>query len=149
MPITVKQTFTRPSLHDMFWFELPTTDEIQHEFKQAEQWVIASLPSEPQWNYTDLVENKELLRPDLKSLMEQQELVSPEDTLFGYNPLSLVCEISITYESLEKWREINQRLYNTIGHMLIERSDKTNNTVKEKVYDDDGNFIENGLFNRE
>ena len=149
MVVVVKQTFTRPSLHDMFWFELPLDNDIIFELKQAEAAVIRDAKVDPQWDYTNLVANKEQLRPDLKNLMEQGELVSPNDTMFGYNPLSLVCELSLVHKSLEDFKQINQRLFNTIGHMIIERLEKTNNTVKEKVYDEDGNFIENGLFNRE
>jgi hypothetical protein len=97
-------------------------------------------------NYNKIVLSNSLdnIRPDLKELVELE--VNLE---ICYDPLSTSCEFVLTFDTLDKFKEENQKLFDLIKSNLYDIVNQTKNTISEQVYDENGVFIENGLLNLE
>ena len=144
--VKVKQKFTRLSLHDMFWFELPQTAE---ENKAYEIYGDRAVDSYVENENIDLtIINKEELRPDIADMLKLGDLSSSQN-IDPNNGLSLVMNATFIFNSLEEFRQTNQDLFNSVGEIMLTKAKQTNNTLEEKVYDENDVFIENGLFNQE
>jgi hypothetical protein len=142
--VKVKIKFTRFSLHDMFWFELPQT--VEEEEAAYEIYGERSVDSYDE--NIDSVINKEELRPDIADMIKLDELSSAQN----FNPSigsSLVTNVTFIFNSLEEFKQANQDLFNSVGEIMLTKAKQTNNTFEEKVYDENDVFIENGLFNQE
>jgi hypothetical protein len=138
MAVTVKQIFTKPSLHDMFWFEL-LDEKTSIEFNNFVNQAIDIVP-----NVMILTEPSDDLRPDINDLIKTE--MSAE---ILYNPLSTSCEFIFIFDTLSKFREENSKLYESTNSLVSNLATTTNNTISEKVYDENNVFLENGLFNQE
>jgi hypothetical protein len=142
--VKVKIKFTRISLHDMFWYELPQTAEEEEAYEIYGERSVDSYVDEN----IDLVINKEELRPDIADMIKLDELSSSQN-FDPNNGSSLVMSTTFMFNSLEEFKQANQDLFNSVGEIMLTKAKQTNNTLEEKVYDENDVFIENGLFNQE
>ena len=142
MNVTVKQIFTRPSLHDMFWFEFFNAETVEH--------LTSFLNSAASTTITKLdlqlaKENIDIIRPDIAEMIKLD--IIPNIFNIGYDPLSTIFEEVLIFESIETFRQSNQELYSSVGEGILDLIKKANNTVTQEVYDENNVFLEYGLFN--
>jgi hypothetical protein len=136
--VKVIQKFTRLSLHDMFWFELPQTVEEQ---KMSDIFVNRSVDT----YHDDSSNTKEEIRPDILDMIRLGEFTYDEASYLG----DTTCKIIFIFNNIEEFRQANRDLFDSIGEIILTKAKQTNNTIQEKVYDENDVFIENGLFNQE
>jgi hypothetical protein len=65
------------------------------------------------------------------------------------DPLLLSFVDTIIYKDIETFRQANGELFSTRGQQMIDLIKKTNNTFVQRIYDENGVFLENGVFNIE
>jgi hypothetical protein len=145
MSITVKQIVTRPSLHDLYLFELFyfgefDGDKVANSFSKFYSYTLNW--HHFQCNHKELIPQAHNLRPDIVQILESEPTTLDK---FYYNPCSTTHEVVSIFETLEIFRNADQELFNSVNSILIELAKKTNNTFREEVYDNDGNLIEMGL----
>lgn len=159
MTITCKTISIRPTIQDLFWFEkiiesyrsLAAISEdhsvISLVFREFAKQSIKQIEIDSDYAITE--ENLHQLRPDLIEYadLEKQKIISKD--ILVYNPFSTSDEVNFIFNSLEEFRQADQKLFDSLGGRLDELLIKTNNKFIQKVYDESGNFLENGLSNRE
>ena len=151
--VIIKQIITRSNLHDMYWFEMPAAAEIKKpafDFNDYSTKIGCDLQSIDESNWHKIISMKDQLRPDIKSMIDDELLTSTNIFVYlGYDPTTLVQEIQLSFENIEQCREANQKLFDAINPALVKLAKETNNKIRDEIYDEDGNFLEYGLFNIE
>jgi len=147
MPVILKHIFTRPSLHDLYWFELQLAniDSIQEFEHSATKFAFPWL-EDLSWN--TILDQKDQLRPDIAQMITNGTVQSIEDLvlLYAYDPTSVVTGYDLVFDSIEKCREANQNLFDASGLVIEKLAKETNNTIRNDIYDELGNFLEHGIF---
>ena len=145
MPIIVKQITTRPTTQDLYWFEHREInfDNIKNHLIEFNNCAINILLNGIVCDYDAAIKEKTQLRPDIATLMD--------DDLRNllYDPTKLEHISVLTFNNLEEYRQANRKYFDATYELYLESFKITNNKIREEVYDEDGNFIEYGLFNIE
>jgi len=150
MPVIVKYIITRSSLHDLYWFELPAADKVNihiQDFANYANEIKINLQLANVSNWNIILNMKDQLRPDIRSMIDDGIITSSNDLM--YNPTMLMHEFPYLFENIEKCREANQKLFDLINPTLVKLAKQSNNKIRDEIYDEDGNFLEYGLFNIE
>ena len=140
MPALSKHITKRPTLHDLYWFEMYFSIGMPIPFKEdthPKGYVLETITVE------ELSDKIQELRPDIKdhyfSNIADAKMALE---LLVYNPLSL------THTHISEFPDVNSMIssYNIAFDIskkadLISLFTKTNNTYLEEFYDTDGNRL--------
>jgi hypothetical protein len=145
MSVILKQTVTRPTLQDFFWTEfLQTTEsELLIDILKFRNAGIVDNPEIP-LDIDQILARKNELRPDVINQINENSVYS-----LLSDPLLLSFVDTIIYKDIETFRQANGELFSTRGQQMIDLIKKTNNTFVQRIYDENGVFLENGVFNIE
>lgn len=146
MSVIIKQLVTRPSLHDLYWFELQSAANIINHLQSFNSKAIQSgvILSDTLSSWDSILIKKDQLRPDIIHMIDTGLVQCVEN--FEYDPVSLVLRAELEFDSIDECREANQTLFDAINPALVKVANETNNKIRDEIYDESGNFLEYGLF---
>ena len=136
MAVTVKHTYIRKHIHDVYWFEF-----LLIEGKLPLEPILLYAERQIYKEFTISQEQVKDLRPDIRNDILKNESL----TFTSYDPLSTIAEFIFIFDSLEEFRQINQKVFNEVGDKIQTITKLCENICIEKVYDEQGNFLEDGL----
>jgi len=140
MTVIYRQITTRPTIQDLYWFEILDEDTNNPIIELINSDSIIKLII-PKFNVDLTTLGNIAIRPDL------EYLIGSEGIELQFDPSLTFCEFSQSFDSLENLRQEYQKLFDTTKDMIYDSINKTNNTVSAKIYDENGIFIEYGVFN--
>jgi hypothetical protein len=151
MSIICKTTSIRPTIQDLYWFEaIVNVNEYNPLGLMFKEFIDQSTDSVgPNLDYVITEKNLHELRPDIIELVNSQNQKDTLIDILAYDPFSISVEGTMFFNSLEEFRQADQVLFDSLNGELDKWLIKTNNKFIQKVYDEAGNFLENGLSNKE